>query len=233
MARLPRLSVPGYPHHIVQRGNNGQPTFHDADDYELLLGLLTEAARVAKVAVHGYVLMDSHFQILATPETTTGLPTMMQAVGRRYVQAFNRRYQRAGTLWEGRYRAAPLEPERYLLTCMAYMDLSPVRAGLVTRAADYRWSSHAHYAGLHHDKRLSPPAAYWQLGNTPFAREAAYIERVKQGVTPAQLAALTDATLKGWALGSTDFITDLQKRTPRRLGRSRPGRPASKPGTHS
>src|SRR5882672_4877805 len=117
MARLPRLLVPGHPHHIIQRGNNRQATFHDAADYQLLLHLIAEYSEREKVAIHSYVLMSNHFHLLATPENAEGLPAMMQGVGRRYVQYFNRRHRRTGTLWEGRYRAALIETDRYLLAC--------------------------------------------------------------------------------------------------------------------
>lgn len=228
MARLRRLIVPGHPHHIIQRGNNRQPTFHDARDYELLLGLLAEYAKREKVAIHSYVLMGNHFHLLATPETQTGLSAMMQAVGRRYVRYFNQRYQRTGTLWEGRYKATLVQTDRYLLACMAYIDLNPVRAGMVARAADYPWSSHGHYAGLRTDKLVTAHPLYWQLGNTPFAREAGYAELVNQGVTPPLQARLTESALKGWALGEPDFLAGLQKRTKRRLSRGKAGRPFSK-----
>lgn len=229
MARLPRLTVPGYPHHIIQRGNNRQAIFQDAADCEMLLGLLAEYAGKEKVAIHSYVLMGNHFHLLATPETHTGLPMLMQAVGRRYVRYFNKRYQRSGTLWEGRYKATLVQTERYLLACMVYIDLNPVRAGMVARAADYPWSSHGHYAGLRHDKLASPHSLYWQLGNTPFAREARYAELVSQGIAPLQQKALTESVLTGWALGEPDFVTKLQKQTPRRVTRGRAGRPAAKP----
>jgi putative transposase len=228
MARLPRLTVPGYPHHIIQRGNNRQLTFHDAADYQLLLDLLHEYANREKVAIHAYVLMGNHFHLLVTPETPTGLPTMMQAVGRRYVQYFNKRHRRTGTLWEGRYKATLVQTDRYLLACMAYIDLNPVRAGIVARPADYRWSSHGHYVGLRHDKLITPHSLFWQLGNTPFAREAHYSDLVSHGVTPQEQAALTESVLKGWALGEADFVTGLQRQTARRVTRSRPGRPFSK-----
>lgn len=225
MARLARLTVPGHPHHIIQRGNNRQPIFNEGADQEFLLELLSQHAAREKVALHAYVLMSNHFHLLATPETRAGLPAMMQAVGRRYVQYFNNRYQRSGTLWEGRYKSTLIQTDRYLLACMVYIDLNPVRAGLVTRAADYPWSSHGHYAGLHHDKRVTPHSLYWQLGNTPFAREAGYAELVRQGVSAEQQTALTEATVKGWALGEQEFVNGLQKQTKRRLSRSHAGRP--------
>jgi putative transposase len=225
MARLPRLTVPGYPHHIIQRGNNRQAIFADTSDYELLLGLLDEHARKQQVAVHGYVLMSNHFHLLATPETVDGIPQMMQAVGRRYVRHYNLRHARTGTLWEGRYKSTLIQAERYLLACMVYMDLNPVRAAMVADPGDYPWTSYHHYIGRRADKLITPHPLYWELGNTPFAREEAYMELVRSGVSEEQRRALTDSALRGWALGEPDYVADLQRRTQRRVTRAQPGRP--------
>jgi len=229
MARLPRLSLPGYPHHIIQRGNNRQAIFSSAADYRHLLDLLRTHARESQVAVHAYVLMSNHFHLLLTPSDSEGLPRMMQAVGRSYVQYFNRKQQRTGTLWEGRYRSTVLQTERYLLQCMAYIDLNPVRAAMVAGPQDYPWSSYAHYTGQRSDPLVSPHPLVWELGNTPFAREAAYREWVQAGVEGSAQQALTDATLRGWALGEADFVADLQKRTERRISKSKAGRPPIPP----
>jgi len=180
------------------------------------------------VAVHAYVLMDNHFHLLLTPQTGDGLSRLMQAVGRRYVRYFNDDHGRSGTLWEGRYKSTLIEAESHLLACMAYIDLNPVRAGLVTTARDYPWSSHAHYAGLRVDRMVTPHPLYWELGNTPFAREAAYAKLVQEGLSQQQQLALTESALKGWALGSPDFMAALQAKTERRLSKSHPGRPSSK-----
>lgn len=228
MARLPRLTIPGLPHHVIQRGNNRQAIFADHTDYQTLLALIEEHAPKAGVAIHAYVLMSDHFHLLATPDSEQGLAHLMQGVGRRYVRYFNQRHARSGTLWEGRYRSTLIEAERYLLPCMVYMDLNPVRAGLVADPAQYPWSSHAHYVGTRHDRLVSPHPLYWKLGNTPFSREAAYAELVRSGVTGPEQQALTDSALRGWALGTADYLADLQKRTSRRLSKGRAGRP---PGT--
>ena len=228
MARLPRLTVPGYPHHIIQRGNNRQAIFAGKEDYELLLGLIDEHARKQHVAIHSYVLMSNHFHLLATPETENGIPQMMQAVGRRYVRNFNLRQARTGTLWEGRYRSTLIQAERYLLACMAYIDLNPVRAGMVADPADYRWSSYQHYIGRRVDKLITPHPLYWELGNTPFARDEAYAALVRSGIGEQQKQALTDATLRGWALGDPDYVADLQRRTERRVARAQAGRPKTR-----
>ena len=229
MARLPRLTVAGYPHHIIQRGNNRQAIVRSDADRECLLELMAENARKHQVAFNAYVLMDNHFHLLLTPETAEGVPLMMQAVGRRYVRYFNDLHGRTGTLWEGRYRSTLVQTERYLLACMVYMDLNPVRAGMVAEARQHLWSSHRHYIGQVSDRRLSPPSVYWGLGNTPFAREAAYTELVHAGQSVAQQGAITDATLHGWALGDAAFTAELQKRTPRRITPAKPGRPPSTP----
>ena len=227
MARLPRLTLPGYPHHIIQRGNNRQPIFASTADYLMLLDLLDENAKKFGVALHAYVLMSNHFHLLATPQTADGLPQMMQAVGRRYVRYFNDSQQRSGTLWEGRYRSTLIQAERYLLACMAYIDLNPVRAGLVAHPRDYPWSSYGHYSGQRMDKRITPHPLVWALGNTPFAREAAYADLVQAGISLVQQTALTDSALSGWALGEPDFVAELQKRTERRVAKSSAGRPVS------
>lgn len=229
MARLPRLTVAGYPHHIIQRGNNRQDIVRSDADREFLLDLLGESARKHQVAMNAYVLMDNHFHLLLTPETAEGVPLMMQAVGRRYVRHFNDRYQRTGTLWEGRYRSTLIQTERYLLACMVYMDLNPVRAGMVADPKNHPWSSHRHHIGQTQDRRITPHPLYWSLGNTPFAREAAYTEMVRAGLSAVQQGAITDATLHGWALGDAAFAAELQKRTVRRIARARPGRPVSTP----
>ena len=225
MARLPRLTIPGYPHHVIQRGNNRQAIFASAGDRQMLLHLLQENARKFGVALHAYVLMTNHFHLLATPQSANSLPQMMQAVGRSYVRYFNDSQGRSGTLWEGRYRSTLIQTERYLLACMVYIDLNPVRAGLVGDAKDYPWSSHGHYVGLRSDKLITPHALYWELGNTPFAREVAYAELVRAGISPDQQVTLTQSALRGWALGEPDFVADLQKRTGRRVSKKSAGRP--------
>ena len=225
MARLPRLTVPGYPHHIIQRGNNRQAIFSGPADYELLLSLIDEHARKQQVAIHAYVLMSNHFHLLATPETAEGIPQMMQAVGRRYVRTYNLRHARTGTLWEGRYKSTLIQAERYLLACMVYIDLNPVRAGMVVDPANYPWCSYQHYSGRKVDKLITPHPLYWELGNTPFAREQAYTELVRTGISDQQKRALTDSALRGWALGEPDYVADLQRRTERRVVPAKAGRP--------
>ena len=227
MARLPRLTLPGFPHHVIQRGNNRQAIFQAVSDYQTLLGLLVENAIKFDVQIHAYVLMSNHFHLLVTPQTDDGLPHLMQAVGRSYVRYFNGAQKRSGTLWEGRYKSTLIQTDRYLLACMAYIDLNPVRAGLLAQAGDYPWSSFGHYTGQRLDKFITPHPLVWELGNTPFAREAAYAELVQAGIGSVQQQALTDSAQRGWALGEPDFVADLQRRTERRVSKATAGRPVA------
>ncbi|WP_396432707.1 transposase [Limnohabitans sp.] len=228
MARQPRLTVAAYPHHVIQRGNDRQAIVRDDADRRRLLALWQEHAQTFQVAIHAYVIMDNHFHLLLTPSTDQALPQMMQAVGRAYVRYFNLRHQRTGTLWEGRYRSNLIESERYLLACMVYIDLNPVRAGMVAQAGDHPWSSYRHCIGQESSPWLTPHALFWGLGNTPFAREAAYAELVQTGLSLREKAQLTQSALSGWALGSSDFLGQLQHTTPRRLVPGKAGRPVKK-----
>ena len=225
MARLPRLTDPGYPHHVIQRGNNRQLIFVDDADRERFLQVLRDYAKQYQVAVHAYVLMSNHVHLLLTPQTAQGVPQLMQALGRSYVRTFNQRHGRTGTLWEGRYRSALVEADRYLLACMAYIDLNPVRAGMVARAGDFPWSSHAHYLGRRVDALVTPHPLIWQLGNTPFAREAAYAELVHAGISIEQHRHLGRAAHSGWALGEAGFLSQVEGDTARRLTPAPRGRP--------
>lgn len=226
MARLPRLVVPHQPHHVIQRGVDRQVIFHDTADYLFFLDHLRDGAQRFKVAIHAYVLMPNHLHLLLTPADKEGLGRMMQWVGRHYVPYFNQKYHRSGTLWQGRYRAAVMDAERYLILCSRYIDLNPVRAGLVAHAGDYPWSSYQHHVGLKQDALLTDHALYWALGNTPFEREATYKRQIDEGLDEQAVRALGEATLKGWALGSDVFKNSLERQVNRRVSPSRRGRPA-------
>ncbi len=228
MARQPRLALPGYPHHVIQRGNNRQPIVLDEADRRMLYSLWLEESQRHKVAVNAYVLLDNHFHMLLTPPSDEAMSLMMQSVGRTYVRYFNKRHNRSGTLWEGRYKSSLIDSEGYLLTCMAYIDLNPVRAGLAESAEDFSWSSYKHLAGQSIDKLVTPHALYWGLGNTPFAREAAYAEFVAGGLSVATQKALTESALKGRVVGRPDFLMSLEKNTQRQILPQKAGRPFKK-----
>ena len=225
MARLPRLSVGGHPHLIVQRGFPAQPLFVDDDDRWLFLAKLAEAARAEQVAVHAYALLDTEIQLLATPKDANGIGRMMQSIGRAYVAAFNRRHERSGTLWQARYRACVLEAEAFFIACMRYVEARPLRFGHAD-AIDYPWSSAAHHVGRRGVPLITEHPMYWRLGNTPFEREAAYRSVLERALTQQEVRQIEDAALKGWALGSDRFVHELGKHIDRRLRPLARGRPA-------
>ena len=225
MARLPRLTLTGYPHHVILRGNNRQSIFKDNSDRQILLELLVGFCQKHWVDLHAFVLMDNHLHLLLTPQADKALSKMMQDLGRDYVRYFNQRHTRTGTLWEGRFRSSLIQTDRYFLACMAYIDLNPVHAGMVAQPLDHPWSSHAHYVGTRLDNWLVAHDVYWALGNTPFAREKSYAELVQAGIEESKKHALTSSVLGGWALGEDDFMQNLQPLSKRRVSKSRAGRP--------
>ena len=225
MARLPRLVVPNHPHHILQIGNDCQLVFRDDEDYRRYLGWLKESAKEFKVAVHAYVLMPDHLHLLATPTTAEGLAQTIQRVGRYYVPWYNAKYQRTGGLFQGRFKTSLIDAARYFMVCSRYIESNPVRSGLAADAGGYKWSSYPHHAGITPDSLIVDHALYWALGNTPFQREAAYIELSGRSLSQAEMATVDAAVLKGWPLGSDQFKAELQLRAKRQVLPAKRGRP--------
>jgi putative transposase len=174
MPRQPRIHLDGYPLHIVQRGNNRMPCFFADHDYALYLGWLGEALAVSECQLHAYALMPNHVHLLLTPNRAMSVPRVLISLGRRYVRSVNRRYARTGSLWEGRYRSSLIESDAYLLACYRYIELNPVRAGIVNDPAQYRWSSYSAIALGHVDARLTPHPLFVALGRDDPARREAY-----------------------------------------------------------
>jgi putative transposase len=225
MARLARLAAAAEVHLLIQRGHNGQAVFVDPSDRETYLQLLREAAAMNQVAIHAYALTENEVMLLATPGDASGLSRMMQSLGRRYVAGFNRRQGRSGTLWDGRFRATVIEAEHYFAACLCYVELAPLRAGLGRDAQAYPWSSARHHLGMAADPLVSEHPLVWRMGNTPFEREAAHRQLLERALTPEQVQGITEATKKGWALGSDSFVAAIQERTGRRARPGRRGRP--------
>lgn len=229
MARLPRLAVAGLPHLVLQRGHNGQPVFEDDADRAAYLSALREGAAHLGVAIQGYALAQDRVLLLLTPPTESALGRLIQGLGRRYVAGFNRRHARRGTLWDGRYRASPLEPETALLPAMRYVDALPVRCGLAERAADWAWSSARHHLGQRREPLMSDSPAYWRLGNTPFDRELAYARLLTEPLEAHWVQRFDKSAASGWAIGSTGFVGELARRTARPLVPRPRGRPRKAP----
>lgn len=233
MARKPRLVVAGQPHHLIQRGHNRQPIFLDDQDRQQYLQVLSDCARAYGVAIHAYVLMDTHVHVLATPAETTSLSACWRALGRRYVVAFNQRHQRSGTLWEGRFKTHLVDPDAEFMACMRYIELNPQRTGQVQGLTDHPWSSLRHHLGLLRDPLITDHAAFWQTGNTPFERDLHYLRWLEEGVSQAEAKRISEALNKGHVLGAPAYLARMEQATARSLQPLRRGRPKKQTSTAS
>jgi len=228
MARLARVSPVGVPVHIIQRGNNRQVCFADESDYKAYLHWLNMYANKYDVSVHAWVLMTNHVHLLCTPNTENALSLMMQALGRQYVQYFNRQYQRSGTLWEGRFRSCLIESETYFLAASRYIELNPVRAGMVSVPEDYPWSSYKVNA-LGADSELGCASlVYESLGDNRTARASSYRALFDDALKEVFLTEIREATNRGLALGSDRFKKEIALLTGRRVTIAKQGRPPLK-----
>ncbi|MBK8164189.1 MAG: transposase [Gammaproteobacteria bacterium] len=223
MARLPRIVVPGQALHLVQRGNNRQACFFADDDYRHYLDSLRDAARQNGCHIHAYVLMTNHVHLLLTPDRIEAPSLTLQSVGRRYVRYINKVYRRTGTLWEGRYKSTLIDSERYLLTCSRYIELNPVRAGMVERPDAYQWSSFRCNADGLTDILVTPHHLYERLGTTTASRCAAYRALFSCHMDDGILDAIRGATKTGIVLGDERFRGQVERMLHRRVDRKPQG----------
>jgi len=212
MARLPRFVIPGQPQHVIVRGNNRDPIFYVDEDYLFYLDKLQQACDKHQCELHAYVPMTNHVHLLITPRTEVGLGKTLQMLGRYYVQYFNYAYQRTGTLWEGRYKATLVDSERYLLTCYRYIELNPVRAGMVDHPSEYPWSSYRHNAVGEPDPLVVPHSEYLKLGKAEEERQSAYRALFRIRIAEKTLVEIRESTNKAWVLGSDRFEAKIEQK---------------------
>jgi len=225
MPRKPRFFLPGVPVHIVQRGHSREPVFFEDGDYSAYLTWLAEAAERYKCSIHAYVLMTNHVHILATPKDTQGISRMMQYVGRRYVPYINHTYGTSGSIWEGRYKASLIHDEPYLLICMRYIELNPVRANMTKSPAHYRWSSYRENAQGKDKRMLDEHPLYLALGSTDMERREAYKVLFKAHVDEEVLTDIREALQTGTPLGNEFFKEKIERKLNSKVGYAKRGRP--------
>ena len=228
MPRRPRIKLANIPQHIVQRGINREPCFYAEEDYHCYLHWLQQSAGDWHCAIHAYVLMTNHVHLLVTSTQPDGIAKMMQSIGRRYVQYINRSYRRTGSLWEGRFKSSLVQAEAYLLTCMRYIELNPVRANMVNDPAQYRWSSYRHNGLGQMDERLTPHSLYLALGKDETERLAEYRGLFRSELDDAAIADIRLALAQGQPLGNERFSESMSAAVGVRRVQRKPGRPVLK-----
>ena len=225
MPRKPRMYLPGYPYHIIQRGNNREATFFAEQDYLFYLACLEDAAKRYRVAIHAYVLMTNHVHFLATPSYKQSISLAMQSIGRRYVQYINKEYFRTGTLWEGRHKASIVDAENYLLTCSRYIEMNPVAANMVKHPAEYRWSSYRANAFGEKDELITQHEVYQRLGSCEASRYEGYATLFDTAIDPDDVRRIQSTASCSMPLGDSRFTQEIQRALKRKVGYEHRGRP--------
>ena len=224
MPRHARPNLPGVPWHIVQRANNRSDCFRRAGDGQYFLDTLDELSGTFDCAIHAYVLMANHIHLLLTPGHADRAPRLMKQLRERYTRYFNRVHERAGGLWEGRYRSCVTQQEDYLLACHRYIEMNPVRAGIAEQPGDYRWSSFRCNAEGESDPVITPHAVYLELGGTEEARREAYRALFLSAADERCVAAIRKATSSNAILGDRSFLETVEAGLGRGVRHGNPGR---------
>ncbi len=225
MPRRPRIIMPGVPVHIIQRGNNRQACFFTDKDYRFYLDWLKEYSITTDCSIHAYVLMTNHVHLLLTPADHYSTGDLMKRLGQRYVQYINRIYRRSGSLWEGRYRSCIAQQENYLLVCQRYIELNPVRAGMVKQPGEYPWSSYRINAQGEKSDFLNQHYVYKRLGDSRKQRELSYRKLFQEELSEGVINEIRQSTNGNFTLGSERFKEEVSKALGRRVTLGKPGRP--------
>ena len=224
MTRSRRYCPADIPVHIIQRGNNRSDCFYEAVDKARYFGILKKAADELDVSVHAWVFMSNHVHLLVTPIDSDSTSKMMQNVDREYVRYFNRKYSRTGTLWDGRFKSCLVQTETYFLVCQRYIELNPVRAGLVADPASFHWSTYNSNALGAESSLLRPHDVYLELGKTRGERLEAYQALFREAIPEDQIEKIRTGINKGLVVGSQEFVKRIeiesgQPARPRKRGR--------------
>ena len=226
MPRRARLALAGIPWHIIQRGNNRQACFFATADYQRYLQDLGQQAGKFGCLIHAYCLMTNHVHLLVTPERADSAGLMMKHLGQRYVQYINRTYRRSGTLWEGRFRSCLAQEETYVLACYRYIELNPVRAGMVEHPAEYVRSSYRSTGQGMNNALLDPHPLYSVLGQSMEVRCRNYRDSFRAHLEPELIDEIRQATNGNYVLGDSRFSAEIEAMLQRRVTPGKAGRPA-------
>jgi putative transposase len=211
--------------HVIHRGNNRSECFFRDEDRSFYLFHLNRLLPRAGCQLHAYCLMDNHVHLLLTAKAATGCAVLMKAIAQLHAQYINKNYRRSGYLWESRFKSCLVQSEGYLLACYRYIELNPVRAGLVRRPDEYRWSSYAANARGKPSSLITPHDEYVALGRDPATRQAVYRELFGSQPSGVQVTEIRNATNGGYVLGSHAFKKVVSQALGRRVEKGTAGRP--------
>ncbi len=229
MPRKPRFYLPNYPVHIVQRGHNKNNVFFENEDYKVYLEWLQEGSEWYEVPIHAYALLPNQIHILASPPDKEAASRMMQYQGRRYVPYVNATYGKTGTIWQGRYKAALIDPETYLLNSMVYIENLPVREGLSKSPGPYKWSSYKCNAQGKKNALITPHDVYKDMARGDKKRQEKYTALCKSGLSDEVVTDIQDAWQTGTPLGSDKFKKMVERKLKIKVGHAKRGRPRKNP----
>jgi putative transposase len=228
MPTTARVVLPAYPHHVVQRGHNRQAVFGGRNDYERYLATLAEYKVTFGVKVYAWCLMTNHVHLLLEPSNETGLASLMKRLAARQTRYRNRLGQRSGTLWQGRYKSSVVQNDRHLLACSRYIELNPVRAGMVAAAQDYAWSSCRARLGYAKTPLLDLDPCYRELAGDEFTRRERYSEFLREAIPEGEWQLIRTAVQRGRLTGSDAFYERVAATLDRRIENRGRGRPSDR-----
>ena len=229
MPRKARVVLSNTPHHIVQRGHNRQVVFVEPGDYRYYLDTLLEWKRKLGCRVYAYCLMTNHVHLVIDPgDDESNLSKLMKRLAGKQTRVVNYLERRTGTLWEGRFKSSPIETDRYLLACCRYVEMNPVRAGMVMTPDAYPWSSYKAKLGLAHDPIVDFDPAYLGLAADAPQRRKRYADWVQEPIAPDELKLIRQALQRCQLTGSDRFADEVERRTGCRIFERGQGRPLKK-----
>ncbi len=225
MGRYARQTITDVPYHVINRGNNHQPTFFNDDDYHYFLESLSYAKEKYPCRIYSFVFMTNHVHLLLEPVIDNGsLACFMKYISQRHGQYINKQYKRSGTLWEGRFKSSPVSSDRYLLSCSRYIEMNPVRAGIVERPDDYVFSSYGAKVGLRELTYLDFDTFYNSLGNTINEWQRAYQRWFCESIPNAEWDLIREAVQRNWAYGNNRFKEQMETALDRKFELKQAGR---------
>lgn len=226
MPRTSRVVLPNYPHHIIQRGHNKQVIFASDEDYVYYLENLKEWKKALGCHIYAYCLMTNHVHLIVNPgKDAENLALLMKRVSGRQTRYVNKIEGRSGTLWEGRYKSSPIKADEYLLACCRYIELNPVRAGIIEDPITYKWSSYRHKVGNEQLDWLDSDPCYIRLGATDRERGKKYKGWISKSIPEGEWEMLRQAIQRGQLTGGDKFVEAVAKKIGRRIEFRGQGRP--------